>query len=213
MRIEIAPHFFCDDWSRLKSNLPADGRWDAAPHEWQTAIDVVENRIESRFFQPARVVDDLQHSGFAVLALDCLLLEAIQGLRNGKRAAKTGDSCKQFVRVLTTSRHFAAFFGQNDLAARFFSDVRNGLLHDGETRGGWIVKASGRYPLLERREDGFVMVNRRKFHRALVHEFDDYLKRLADCSENESRKNLIKALDGLCERSQPRASKGGALSK
>lgn len=213
MRIEIAPSFSCDDWVELKSRLPSDGEWEGASAEWTAVIDVVQKRIQTRFFKPAEALDHLKHAGFAVLALDCLLLETIQAFRNGRRAKDNGESRRQCMALLTSSGHLAQFFSKSDLASRFFRDVRNGLLHDGETRGGWIIKASPRYRLVECHTDDFIVVNRSKFHGALVAEFNDYLESLAESSGKELRKNLIKALDGLCERSLPkdRAQDGQAI--
>jgi hypothetical protein len=204
VEFEIAPGFSSDDWKDLKARLPANGEWEGAEALWIRAIAVLQSRIQRRFLDSTSLLRANPYAGFAILALDCLLLETIEAFRSGMRARNTGESRAACIRLLTSSDHFRQLF-DNARAEQFFTLVRNGLLHDGETRGGWLVKSANRYSLVQDLDGGYVVVNRNKFHSALEAEFRDYLTSLSVPANTRSRLNLAKALDDLCNRSRPRS--------
>ncbi len=203
VKFEIAPGFSSEDWCSLKTQLPRNGEWAGAEAQWDRAISAVQSRIQKRFLDLASHLRAKRHAGFAILALDCLLLETIEAFRNGKRACNPGESRAACIRLLTASPHFRQFFDAAR-AGGFFAAVRNGLLHDGETRDGWLVKSADRYGLIQDLDEGYVVVNRDKFHLAIEAEFHDYLAALSVPQNAELRMNLAKALDDLCERSRPK---------
>src|ERR1019366_1871712 len=199
LRIEIAPKFCCHDWALLKQKLSGDGRWEFFQTAWSEAICVVNSRIQKRFLDVIDSLTPLPYAGFATLALDCLLLEAIQAFKQGHHTKTSPESKGAYKAILRSSPHFSRFFSSAQSADDFYTYVRNGLLHDGETRKGYLVKAVG--PLLEARDDGSIRVNRKAFHVALCREFGDYVGRLSSPTEKQLRMNLVAAIDGLCERS------------
>lgn len=199
LRIEIAPKFCCHDWAVLKQKLSGDGRWPSFQTAWSEAICVVNSRIRKRFLDGIDSLTSLPYAGFATLALDCLLIEAIQAFQQGVHTKTPLESRMAYKAILRTSPHFSKFFPSDQCVDDFYTHVRNGLLHDGETRKGYLVKIKG--PLLEARDDGSVRVNRKAFHVALCREFGDYIGRLSSPNEKQLRLNLVAAIDGLCERS------------
>jgi hypothetical protein len=83
--LEIAPYFRASDWKKLNLTNPAAPK--AA--DWQKAISTFASRIEARFFDPvdvlvaAEVGKKRKKYGFATLAIDCLLIETLQGFYEG----------------------------------------------------------------------------------------------------------------------------------
>ena len=202
MNIEIAPKFTCTHWDSLKPHLDPNGAWATCPEQWKRAIEVLQSRIEKRFFAAVAPLERVPYAGFAVLALDCLLIETIQAFRTGKSTRTSTESRTAHAAFLTTALEFQRYFSI-ERANDFYTNVRNGLLHDGETRKGWLVKSNSKYALVDPQLGDFFIVNRDKFHKALVKEFGRYLKELRDPDQNALRKNLVSALDGLCKRSRP----------
>jgi hypothetical protein len=202
MRIEIAPSFSCDDWDRMKATLAQDGDWAASPAQWKRAIEVVQNRIKTRFLDTAARLQNVPYAGFAIMALDCLLIETIQAFKSGKHAKNPQESRQAYEAFLTSSSRFGKFFPPT-VVQNFYTYIRNGLLHDGETRGGWLVKTDPKYDLLTPQPGGFFVVNRQKFHKALDEEFRKYIKDLSDPAQKTLRKNLVNAVEDLCKRSRP----------
>jgi len=193
----------------LKARLPANGEWRGAEALWGKAIGVLQSRIQTRFLDSASLLRANRYAGFAILALDCLLLETIEAFRSGKRARNTGESRVACIRLLTSSVHFRQFF-DDGRAGDFFTRVRNGLLHDGETRDGWLVKSAERYSLVQDLDGGYVVVNRNKFDLALEAEFRDYLTRLSVPENTGLRLTLDRALSDLCNRSRPKSEANSA---
>lgn len=110
-------------------------QWQAAcsTGDWNTAVDIVEDRIRGRWLEAADKLIDEPYSGFAIVALDCIILESLWGFKNGKPIPRKGE--RQVYRDILTG----PTFGWNEAESDSFRDfVRNGLMHDAETRGGWL---------------------------------------------------------------------------
>jgi hypothetical protein len=72
--LRISPRYTSLDWQALDSSNPKD---------WSTAADVIRDRLDGRFLRFASNCLKAKHSGFVVLAIDCLLAETIQQFRDG----------------------------------------------------------------------------------------------------------------------------------
>lgn len=199
LRIEIAPSFSCIDWRVLKKQLSDDGRWESFENPWKEAIRIIRSRIQVRFINCIDSLSSRRYAGFTVLAIDCLLLEAIQAFKRGYHTKNPKQSRAAYKELLLNSPHFAPWFADEKSVDDFYTYVRNGLLHDGETRKGYLVKTKGK--LLEKMTNGSVLVNRKAFHHALCQEFTAYVDQLSHPIENQLRRNLVTAIDGVCERS------------
>jgi hypothetical protein len=135
---------------------------------------------------------------------DGICLKAPQLIESVERCTFPDNSCvktpptaRSFVQFLRASPHFGDF---NARARSSFSiQIRNGLLHDAETRGGWLIRKtdpSGK--IVERRGQHYIL-NRTRFYDALKAEFLDYLARLNDSSEKVLRDNFLKKMDNICQ--------------
>jgi hypothetical protein len=64
-------------------------QWRAAfgeGEDWDTAVNIVEDRIGGRWLDAAQTLLDDPRTGFgfAILALDCVVIESMWGFMNGK---------------------------------------------------------------------------------------------------------------------------------
>jgi hypothetical protein len=110
---------------------------------------------------------------------------------------RTPPTARSFVNFLRDSPHFKDFNGR--ARSSFSIQIRNGLLHDAETRGGWLIRKSDpRQKILDRRGDQYIL-NRTKFFKALKAEFCDYLARLRQPTNPELRSNFLKKMDDICQ--------------
>jgi hypothetical protein len=138
----LAPEFTVADWYALRDQLDPD-RYD---RQWRRVIGRIRLRLRERFIDPAdaligrdkRFRRVAQGPGFAVLAIDCILIETLFGYERGAHTA-VGGTGPAFTAFLTHTPGFVKDFGVGDRAAAFGPAVRNGVLHDGETRQGWTV--------------------------------------------------------------------------
>src|ERR1017187_2456379 len=115
--MRLSPKYTLDNWNAAFQGPPA----------WDKAIDIVQDRIEGRF---TRWIDPMlpkEFAGFAIIALDCLLLETLHGFLTGASTYQTRNVYKAML--------MASPFGFDEaLAVAFYDNVRCGILHDNETR-------------------------------------------------------------------------------
>jgi hypothetical protein len=165
---------------------------------------VLHQRLRERFFRPVKELrryDSTTNSpmrpGFAILALDCLLIETLSSYRAGK-SLKTGKSGRAFKAFLREGYGFREFFAKGEMAADFYDDVRNGLLHDGETRKNWKVQKNTK--LLLDCETRSRIINRTLFHKAILCEYRQYFK---DLRLGKNRASFRSRLAVLCQSGDP----------
>lgn len=109
---------------------------------------------------------------------------------------RTPPTARSFAHFLRDSPHFADFNGR---ARNSFSiQIRNGLLHDAETRGGWLIRESDPSKKILERRGQYYVLNRTRFYKALNAEFGDYLTRLGQSTNGTLRENFIKKMDSIC---------------
>src|SRR4051812_40530692 len=94
----ISPRFRSSDWATLRSDLNDPGNVSA----WAKAVEILHDRIESRFLEPIDRLRDTPESadlgfGFAMLALDCLLIDTIQSFREGRLKGSEARTARAFV--------------------------------------------------------------------------------------------------------------------
>ncbi len=195
---EIASKFTVADYKHLRPKLDA-----ANPEEraWEDVINVFRRRIDERFLQPiaqlsgARRESPRSVPGFAILALDCLLIDTIQSFREGRVTTGEVSPARSFKALLKSPRF--GDFNSND-RDEFFHYVRNGLLHNGETRGDWKVRAD-QARMLTKAESGTRTINRTLFHKAIVEEFEGYCAQLKT-GPAEVRERFLLRMDAICGR-------------
>jgi hypothetical protein len=186
--MHISPRFTVRDWERLTFETEQD---------WQTGIGIFEDRIRGRFLKFVDIIGKCEYSGFAVLALDCLLIETLQQFREGKDETPPGRSGCYFVHFLTETS-FRCWFDECK-ATEFYKKIRCGILHQAEVKGNSRVRIDQDTPLLAWTEGKRgVIVNRKLFHEQLVRVFEEYLCRLRDPSNGEERSKFKKKMDYIC---------------
>jgi len=194
--LRIAPkgngaHWTVDDYQLLDFSEESS---------WQTAIKIFEDRITGRFVRIIHRIQKSDYSGFAVMALNCLLIETLQQFYHGKQKTPSGKVGKYFRDFLTTTS-FGTYFDQ-EKAERFYDDVRNGILHQAETKGStkiWIRQGS---PLVEWTDDRKgLAIHREKFSAQLVLEFESYVQRLRENNpeSGELREKFKTKMDYICK--------------
>lgn len=101
----------------------------------------IVQRFEERYFQP--VEESKNKHGFTILAVCCLVIETLESFYQG-RADTKGESADMFRDFFNRGTSLRVFGGDNNW---FYRDIRCGILHQGEIRGGWRVWQRG--PLLD----------------------------------------------------------------
>ena len=129
-------------------------------------VRFLRERHQERFFRPIghlkSAPGNMQGYGFAMMALCALLVETIQSYRDGLPTTYDGElrKLRKISRVppaykipltlqvngkVTFQRFFRAYRHTFDglSGARFYRNIRNGLLHQGQTKRGWTLWKRG----------------------------------------------------------------------
>lgn len=197
---EIASNFRAGRYRELRSQL--DPATPGTP-EWAEAVGALRRRVDERFLQPIAQLSRLRRSqhgavpGFAMLALDCLLIDTLQSFREGRVTTGEVSPASSF-RTFLKSARFREF--NSDDRNAFFNYVRNGLLHNGETRGDWRVRTGT--PGMLSKVGAAHVINRTRFHAAIAEEFEEYCAGLVSGPE-EPRQKFLRRMDAICGVSLP----------
>ena len=156
---------------------------------------MLENRLSARFFDAVKVIDKRDFAGFAVLALDCLLIETLQQFREGADETPRRKGEQYFVDFLTTAP-FSAYFTKAT-AAKFYDHFCCGILHQAKIKASSKVRRVG--PLVAPTHDGKgLIINRKLFHATLRKAFAAYLRGLRNRSDALLCQHFVKKMNHIC---------------
>lgn len=200
--MKISPKYSSDDWKSI--NLSTNSYMS----DWEKAIDIFQDRINGRFFSQVRLIENQIFSGFAIMSLDCLLIETLNQFWLGiddtnhysQYTRPIGGNWMSFRDFFRRSSHFNTFFS-DDVSKVFYEHVRCGLLHQAETKQGTLInfKKSTMVTEIDPSDTNKgIEVNRKLFHTALIREFEDYCKKLLDSNESTIRQNFINKMNLIC---------------
>lgn len=198
--LEIAPGYSVKCWAKLKLDPSVPSSAD-----WENALQIFDARIRHRFFDPVDELIKLEQSksrktfGFAILAIDFLVIETLQGFREGV-TDHTGKSKCLFTNFLKQWGSFTECLpktgASDNYAIKIYKAYRCALHHSGATNGAFRVGVSG--PVFAFETDHEVKINRTCLHENLKREFDAYLVELRKPSEKSLRCNFIKKMNAVC---------------
>jgi hypothetical protein len=164
-----------------------------ASRDREAIAEAIRRRFCERYISP--VLESKAKHGFTVMAISCLMIEALESFRQGW---KTTDGVEQqaFHDFLVREPAFAAFRG---CEGYFYRNVRCGILHQGETYHGWKILRVG--PLFDQANR---TINATRFMRALKTVLDDFCDRLKSADwESEDWQHVNKKVRALCEHCSP----------
>ena len=182
--MQISPYYENTDWNDL--NL------DASYSEgWITGAEIVKDRIHGRYLAQIEILEDnldpkiWEYSGFLIMSVDCMVIETLNQFYLG--ISDTNDPVNGYKgRNKESFRDFfkgSQFFDQHfddDYSFIFYEHIRNGLLHQAQTKKRTLIRI-GENKMVKKVtnniEDG-IIIDRGKFHEALVNEFNSYIQNL-----------------------------------
>jgi hypothetical protein len=197
---EIAPGVKNTDWLDLGLTPDSDKKI------WKKAVGMFRKRV-NRFIEPVNALmsstdpKTILYSGFATMALDCLLIETLQSFRKGRPnpvRANDRQSTRMIVDFLTQRAQFNTYFDDEAKASLFCDHFRNGILHQGEVKSSGRIRIDTPKMIMPSGDNQSFVVNRWKFHDALVEEVKSYEEELVDGNDLELRRNFIKKMNEIC---------------
>jgi hypothetical protein len=131
-------------------------------------------RLYSRYLKPFSFKNEKYKieykNGFAIMANSCLLIETLQSFKNGwgDSDRKSGQAFKQFFLI---DENFSELKTKGQ---SFYEHIRCGILHQGETTGGWKITRIGTKLFDEKN----LVINAKTFANRLEKSLKDYAEEL-----------------------------------
>lgn len=159
----------------------------------------IHRRFDERFLTPFENLPSSLRSGFAQMAVCCLMIETLESFYNGWKSTNGVKGEVVFEGFFTRVPHFHEFQGKG---GEFYTHIRCGILHQAETTGGWLIRRSG--ALLDYPNK---TINANKFMKLQKSSLDDYYQELASARWKDKlwRKccRKMNAIIKHCEPSKP----------
>jgi hypothetical protein len=185
--MRISGSYTVDHWKSLDFSSEDD---------WKIAVDIFKDRLKTRYLDHIELIIGRKNSGFAVLSLDCILVETLQQFRNGTKNTPYGKGQRYFIDFLTGTA-FAKHFTE-DAAKVFYTEIRCGLLHQSEAEGKSRVKR-GPLPLVALTADQkSIVVNAHRFHELLEEVIESYVQELLHPQSVEARVAFRRKMAFIC---------------
>ena len=193
--LKISPKYSKADWDSLNLNYGSK--------DWNMAVDIFEDRMNGRFFNQIKILEKNKDrevgkfAGFAIIALDCLIIETLQQFYNGQEETPSNHS-NAFHDFFQKSNVFKAFFTSKGKTFIFYSHIRCGLLHQAQTKMKSLIHIRNE-PILawanvKKKTDG-ILVQRQLFHQEIITVFTNYCNELRNPINTMLRTNFKAKMD------------------
>ena len=183
----ISRNYKAEDWKALTFKTEDD---------WQKAVEIFLDRIQTRYLEHIDRIIGHQTSGFAVLALDCTLIETLEQFRRGKRKTPPREGASYFVAFLTGTS-FKDHFGEKT-AKMFYKQIRCGLLHQTEAQDAQVKRNSKLPMIAHAKGKNGLIVNAKVFHHELKEVIRQYADELRLPAAIKARKDFRDKMDFIC---------------
>lgn len=160
--------------------------------------DAIRLRFMERYIKPA--MDPGCKHGFAMMAVSCLMIEALESFRQGwKDTSEPGKGKAAFCFFFDSNVRFKDFRG---LSQQFYKNVRCGILHQAETTGGWrITRDRKQVPFFDSASH---TINAHCFLANLAEVLNGFCDTLKAADLNsQDWKNVIKKMNAICDNCRP----------
>ena len=164
---------------------------DSGRDKFDIAIDLFKDRIKGRFLdQIESLSSDYGKNGFAIMALECLLVETFAQFRKG---LPDTDNCskEEYAKFLFEVLHCCASI---TVARKFYSYIRCGILHQAQTKPNSGLAKQGTRPISY--SSGFLLVSVPAFIAMMNDYFESYCADLY--YDPILRSNFVTKMNYIC---------------
>lgn len=155
-KIKLATDFYITDYEEFEEDENKVG-----------IANFIFKRLSERYLIPLENVPQKFKNGFSLMANACLLIETYESFRQGWDSTE-GANWRTFKSFFYRENGFIIFKPD---AYDFYSNVRCGILHQGETKGGWKITRKKDAPLFDRDDK---TINATKFFQELRKSLEAY---------------------------------------
>ena len=207
--MEIAGHKTINDWNILLKNIKPTYN-----QNWDEAYKFFELRICTRYLKPIDAIINIRKyngEGFAVVNLQCSLIETIESFISGIIHNHPYFLMKNQKAFRNNSKIYNLFFNRfsinfNQLnGENYYLCVRNSLLHETQTKKNWFILAKSNLPY--KYEDNKHIIYRNNFQDEILNILKEYKKSIINgdkfygIDSCELRENFISKFNHICKES------------
>lgn len=188
--INISPQYSRDDYHVLNLSLSSD---DSA---WNSAVNILRDRIQGRYIDQIDMLSgDINTNGFTIMALNCLLIEALYQFENGLKETKSSnkENYAKFLRKMDSN----AFYN-DEIAKKFYTNIRCGILHSAQTKEE--SRLTDREGFVATIENNVLIVSVKGVADLIKNHFDNYSVKLLNPAEIKLRENFLKKMKYVCRK-------------
>lgn len=212
--MKIAGDLTIEKWKELEKKLKPSYN-----SHWKEAYEFFESRICTRYLKPIGAILNMKSykgEGFAVVNLQCSLIETIESFINGWIYFYPNFVNPQGIILKGNDKIFKSFFNKREPfknysskinGKRFYVDVRCGLLHEAQTKNNWKIKKGKSNNLSYEVKDGFHVLHRDNFQKdfeELIKKYKDAIINGKDFDEVDAcvlRTNFVSKFNHICKQS------------
>ncbi|MEJ7609907.1 MAG: hypothetical protein WKF88_01880 [Ferruginibacter sp.] len=207
--IKIAGKMTIKDWEKFRMKL--DYKNDA---NWDLAYSLFYKRIKLRYLNPIQAIVDLDFKngeGFAIVSLQCSLIETIECFFDGWIYDFATNGAKKYNKILGVEKNNNEGIFRNFFETRipfknvkidgveFYRQVRCALLHETQTKSSWKIISKKEKPFYYE-QDGLYIINRNEFQKAIEKVIKQYKQNILFGPDKENlRKYFIEKIDNICK--------------
>lgn len=182
----ISEKYSKDDYVNLHLDINSNN------DTWKIAIDIFTSRFNERYFNPIKkLLKCPRKNGFAIMALNCLLIDTFYQFENGVNSTSIHNK-EKYVSFLLNN--LSSIIASEDIAIKFYKSIRCGILHSAQTKDGSTLCYKSNDAIEYRNNHNSINVNVCKFSDEMLIYFNNYISRLNSGYLN-TRKNFIKKMN------------------
>ena len=165
---------------------------------WKSAVEMFRNRICGRYFDQIEMLlnMDAVKNGFASMALCCLLIDTLMQFREGFEKTPEGQNKRYYIKFL--EEQFPDVF-EEKTAKAFYSDIRCGIMHSGQTKNGSCLTPDRDY-VVKLLSDGILMVDVNNLYMIIRRYFEKYCEELLNRHDLMLCNHFIIKMDDITRR-------------
>jgi hypothetical protein len=183
----MAEPMYCDTLLSKKTKISDYRKMEEEKNKTEI-INFIRSRFTERYITPLRCDKELKH-GFCTMAICCLMIETLESFWQGLDNS-SGRTERVFKSFFDRSNNLIAFSGYEK---DFYENVRCGILHQAETKNGWLIYRKGSLFDPETKT-----INATKFHNQMEKCLDEYCLTLEYKDlDDEIWKNFRKKMDAI----------------
>lgn len=171
--MKIAGELTIKDWEDLKEKLVPNN-----DELWGLAFHFFEERIRTRYLNPINAILDLKLNngeGFAVVNLQCSLIETIESFINGwiyehpNIIKISGGNLQGNYEIFISFFHnHIGFKEMKNEGSEFYKNVRCACLHETQTKNKWLVRSDNQQAkIFIKNKNGEKIIFRENFQKEL----------------------------------------------